>query len=367
MPDPADSHAAYRDAMARAEAASGIERDAEGNELNGIEAFVRGETPDATSELEGAVPIAASDQPLTPEPVVEADTSEQQPVAPAAEPTADELKAQLAAAEARIEEQKNMIGRQSTEVSETRQEIATIKAQITEVQAQQAATPAAPVIQITQELIDTNPAAAVMAAFAQQNTQALEVAFEAWKDPITGDPFAASTWLNDRKLEQQQAAFDAKLAEAREQFETATAPLVATSRESAEQSQWAAAFDEVKATRPDFLENAERLLTEVAPQYPSFLPALQSGDAKAKAEALSALYALDKLGNPDAVQAQLETAAGEAAAEAAAALRAAGAVTSQDTVGQGSETKTEAELEADAYITRQRSTPSLSKGWTGRS
>jgi hypothetical protein len=364
MPSLADDRAAYLEASRRAEEAAGITRDPEGNEVYDAE-----QTPVATPELEGAVPITASDQPLTPEPVtpvtpVETDTSEQQPVAPA-EPVApltpEQLQERLAVAEARLEEKDSFIGRQSGEVGELRQAIAEMQTQLAKVQTAPVAA-----IPITQDLIDSNPGAAVQAAFDQKDERALQIAFEAWKDPITGDPFAAAAWLNDRKLEQQQIAFDAKLAETRQQFETATAPLVATSEESATQREWAEAFNEVKATRPDFMENAARLLEEVAPQHPFLLPALQSGDAKAKAGALSALYALDKLGNPGAVQAQLETAAGEAAAEAAEALRAAGAVNGQTTAGQSTELKTEDELEREGYIARQRSKPSLSKGWTGR-
>lgn len=365
MPDIADDRAAYLEAVRRAEEAVGISRDTEGNEV-----YADGETPVATPELEGAVPVQASDQPLTPEPVQlpeepAADTSEQQQEAePAVEPTAEDLKAQLAAAEARIEEQKTMIGRQSAEVGETREQIAELKAQIAAVQAAQA-TPVAPVVPITQELIDSDPAAAVQAAFRQQDEPALQRAFAAWKDPmhINGDPFAAAAWLNDRRLEQQRVEFEARQAELEKKIAATAAPLA----HSEEQRQWAQAFDEVKATRPDFLENAERLLTEVAPQYPSFLPALQNGDAKAKAEALTALYALDKMGNPQAVQAQLAEAAQEAAAEAAAALAAAGSVTGQTTAGQPAEQMTEDEKEKEQYIARQRSKPSLSKGWTGRS
>lgn len=360
MPDIADDRAAYLEAMRRAEEASGITRDESGNEV-----YAEGETPVVTPELEGAVPVQASDQPLTPEPAVEAeaDTSEEQPVAPAAEPSVEELKAELAAAQARIEEQKTMIGRQSAEVGTTREEIAALKARIDAVMSA-TATPAAPAIAITQELIENNPALAVQAAYEQRNEHALQMAFEAWRDPLNpvGDPFAAATWLNDRKLEQQQAAFEAKIAEQEKRLATVTAPLA----ESHEQREWGLAFDEVKATRPDFLENAERLLTDVAPQYPAIADQLATGDHTVKAQALAALYALDKMGNPQAVQAQLEEAAQEAAAEAAAARAAAG-VTTQSTAGQPIEEKTREELEQESYISRQRSKPSLAKGWTGRS
>lgn len=362
MPDIADDRAAYLEAVRRAEEASGISRDADGNEV-----YTEGETPVVTPELEGAVPVQASDQPLKPEPVTPAvpaatDTPEQQQQeAPAVPPTLQELQQKLAAAEARLEEKESFIGRQSGEVGDLRKAVEEMQRQL---QAQPVQQTPAQIIPITQELIDNNPAVAVQAAFAQQNEQALQVAFEAWKEI---DPFTAVTWLSDKKLEQQQQAFDAKLAETQKQIAETTAPLAQDAADAAQQREWALAFNEVKATRPDFLDNAARLLEEVAPQYPSFLPALQSGDAKAKAEALSALYALDKMGDPQAVQAQLEAAAQEALADATAARAAAGVVTGQQTVGQGTVQKTQEELEQDAYVARQRSKPSLSKGWTGRS
>jgi chromosome segregation ATPase len=369
MPDIADDRAAFREAMARAEAASGIERDAAGNEINGIEAIVRGETPVAIPELEGAVPVQASDQPLTTEPVAPeapgTPVQQQEAPAPPAEPlTVEQLQQQLAAAQARLEEKDSFIGRQSGEVGELRQAVTEMQERLSTVQAQQVPQAPAQTIQITQELIDNDPATAVQAAFAQQDEQALQYAFAAWRE-VDGD--LANAWLTDRKLEQQQKAFDAKLAEVQAKVDATTAPLAQSAAEAANQQQWTAAFDEVKATRPDFLENAERLLTEVAPQYPDIANVLAAGDAKAKAQALSALYALDKMGNPQAVQAQLQEAANEAVTEAAAARAAAGVVTGQTTAGQPSDTKTPEELEQKAYITRMQNKASLSRGWTGRS
>jgi len=363
MPDPADDRAAYLEAMRRAEAASGIERDAEGNETNGIEAFTRGETPVAIPEMEGAVPVQASDQPLDPEPEapveqVAEDTSEQtQQEAPAVEPSVEDLRQQLAAAQARLEEKDSFIGRQSSEVGELRQAISDLQQRITTVQQQE---PASPTMAITQDLIDTNPGLATQAAFAQKNEQVLAIAFEAWKDE---DPFAAASWRADQILAAKEAEFNARIAEVQTKVEAATAPLA----ETRAQQQWAEAFNVAKAGRPDFLENAERLLTEVAPQYPDLAELLQNGDAKAKATALTSLYALDKMGNPQAVQAQLAEQTAEAAQEAAAALRAAQAVSGQTTAGQPAVEKTDEQLEQESYVARMGSKPSLSRGWTGRS
>jgi len=348
--------AAYRDALRRAEAQA-VEVDALGNEVS------NGETPAAIPELEGAVPVQASDQPLETEPEapveqVAEDTSEtQQQEAPVVEPTVEDLRQQLAAAQARLEEKDSFIGRQSSEVGELRQAITDLQQRITTVQQQE---PASPAMAITQDLIDTNPALATQAAFAQGNQQVLGVAFQAWQDE---DPGVANAWLYDRKLEAKEAEFNAKLAEVEKRIETVAAPLA----ETRANQQWKEAYNIAKVGRPDLLDNAERLLTEVSREYPEFFDLLQNGDAKTKATALTALYALDKMGNPQAVQAQLAEQTAEAAQEAAAALRAAQAVSGQTTAGQPAVEKTDEQLEQESYVARMGSKPSLSRGWTGRS
>jgi hypothetical protein len=369
MPDIADARADFRAATRRAEEAAGITRDADGNEQYAEE------TPVAIPELEGAVPVQASDQPLEPEavqPPEEPAAVTPETEAPAAPLSTEDLQQRLAAAEARLEEKDSFIGRQSGEVGELRKAIEEMQKQINAPPAP--ATPAA--IQITQELIDNNPGAAVQAAFDQRNQAALEVAFEAWKDPVMGDPFAAAMWINDRKLEQQQVAFEQQLAERDKKFETVTAPIAESAAEAADQRQWTAAFDEVKGKHPDIFavdpatgaSTAERLITAAGtqPEYEAFKGMLQTGDAKTKAAALSALYALDRVGNPQALQAQLAEGAQEAAAEAAAALATAGAVTGQRTAGQPAEQTTVEQQEQQQYISRMKDRPSLARGWTGR-
>lgn len=367
MPDIADDRAAFQEAMRRAEASSGIERDAEGNETNGIEAIMRGETPGAT-ELEGAVPIAASDQPLElTEPAGEepAAISEEQPETPAASaaPTIEELQAQIALAQEQLATKDSFIGRQSGEVGELRKVVDELSARVSQAQV----TPA-PTVAITQELIDDNPARATALAFEQKNEQALGLAFEAWKDE---DPFTAGQWLTDKRLGQQRDEFNSELEKTRQQIETATAPLAQT----ADQAAWNTAFKEVEREHADLLKvdeatgktNVERILDDVAPQFPDIAEKLANGDAKVKTQALKALYALDRLGSPERFAAELKTSAEEAAAEAAAARAAAGVVSTQATTGQGSVEKTEEQEEQDAYKARMTATPSLSRGWTGRS
>jgi hypothetical protein len=373
MPDIADDHAAYREAMARAEAASGIERDADGNETNGIEAIVRGEIPAPTSEPVVAVPVTASDQQLPPEPVTPvADTPE--PEAEPAEPlSVEELQKQLEIATARLEEKDSFIGKQSSDVGELRQTVAELSARLDTKENQPVVQPnVAATTPVTQELIDTNPALAAEAAYVQGDANALQYVMEQWKEV---DAFSASSWRADKLLEQQQKAFDKKIAEQEERLAAVAAPVAASAAQTADQEQWREALDDVKGRYPEvFVTDAEgttpaqRLLEAAGtrPEYAAFKEMLQTGDASAKAAAISALYALEKVGNPEAFKAQLEKDAQEAAAEAAAARAGASAVNGQPNAGQGGELKTEAELESDAVISRMRSKPSLSKGWTGR-
>lgn len=379
MPDIADDNAAYRDAMARAEAASGIERDADGNETNGIEAIVSGQTPAPTSEPVVAVPVQASDQPLPPDPVTpavpaETDTPVQEaaPVVPAAPLSVEELSQQLAVATARLEEKDSFIGKQSTDVGELRQTVSELSARLDAQQTRTVQPSVAATTVVTQELVDTNPALAAEAAYAQGDENALRFVMEQWKDV---DAFSAASWRDDKLREQQQKAFDVKLAEQEKKIAAVAVPAAESAAQSADQQQWKDALDEVKGKYPEvFVADAEgntpaqRLLEAAGsrPEYAAFKELLQTGDAPAKAAALSALYALEKVGNPAEFKAQLEADAQEAAAAAAAARAGASAVNGQTTAGQGGELKTEEELEADAVISRMRSKPSLSKGWTGR-
>lgn len=374
MPDIADDHAAFREAMRRAEAASGIERDETGREVNGIDSIVDGETPDAIPELAGAVPVQASDQPLDPEPaesiqsgdseVSKADTSEQQ------QKEQETLLAgkyktleDLERAHLELQQKLGDPNRLDLENRRLQEKLDELSAKIDAAQAQPA-TPQAPAVQITQDLIDADPQKATLLAFEQKNQAALEIAFEQWKEY---DPFTASQWLTDQRLAEQRRELEAKLAEATKAVEEKTAPLAQQQAEQQQTLAWAQAFDKAKEGRPDFVENAERLLSEVAPNHPSYLPLLQSADPQVKADALVALYAIDKIGNPEKVAAQLGEKAKEAAHADAAALAAGAVVSGQTTAGQPAAELSDEEQEQQSYIARMGTKPSLSRGWTGRS
>jgi hypothetical protein len=346
-----DDAVAYREAIRNAEENS-VLTDANGE-------VAEQETPAVIAGLDGAVEVQASDQPLDPEPVVEEapDTPKEQQEAP--EAVAPDPLARVAELEARLAEKDSFIGRQSTEIGDLRSAVEEIRQN----QAQPV-TPQAPAVQITQDLIDADPGKATILAFAQGNQPALEIAFEQWKEY---DPFTAGQWLTDQRLAEQSQKLEAKIAEAQKELDKKTAPLAQQQEEQAQSIAWAQAFDTAKLGRPDFIENAERLLAEVAPLHPSYLPLLQSNDPKVKADALVALYAIDKIGNPEAVAAQLGEKAREAASDAATALAAGAVVSGQSTSGQPTVDKSDEELEADKYIARMGNKASLSRGWTGRS
>jgi hypothetical protein len=353
-----DDATAYREAIRNAEE-NAVLTDANGE--------VEQETPVVIAELEGAVAVQASDQPLDTEPavaetVVETpvveDTSEQQETLFAGKYKSLE---DLEKAHVELQQKLGDPNRLDLENRRLQEQLDALSAKIDEAQA---VTPQAPAVQITQELIDNDPQRATLLAFDQKNQGALEIAFEQWKE---FDPFTASQWLTDRRLAVQREELEAKIAASQKALDEKTAPLAQQQEEQAQSLAWQQAFDTAKSGRPDFIENAERLLAEVAPLHPSLLPNLQSADPRVKADALIALYAIDKIGNPEAVAAQLGEKAKEAAVDAAAALAAGSVVSGQSTVGQATEEKSDEELEADRYIARMGNKVSLSRGWTGRS
>ena len=334
---------AYIEAIRRAEAAAEL---------------VEVETP---SPLPDAVPVQASDQPLLPEaePAVPAETPA--PEAVEEQTPAEEAVEKLFAGkykspeelEAAYLEAQSALGRQGQEVGELRAAFDTLSAEVA------ASKPQLAPVTITQDLIDTNPAQATLLAYEQRNEQALQIAFDAWKDE---DPFTAGSWLAEKRDEQREQALRQELDAVRSEMQTLSKP----QQEAEERKQWSDAFAIVSKDHPDFVQNAARILEEVAPKYPALTGTLATGSAEAKAEILAALYSLDRNGNPAEIAAQLQQEA-EAAAQEAEANRNGSTVVTQTTAGQGSAVELTAEQEEqERYKQRFESGPSLEKGWTGR-
>jgi hypothetical protein len=335
------------------------------------------ETPAVPNELPGAVPVQASDQPLPVEPAVPVDTPTQQPAGdvppdpapetapyPVPEATPEQLQAQIATLEARLVEKDNFIGRQSGEVGELRQSIVELKTAFDAAQAQPATPTQAPTVVITQDLIDNSPGVATQAALDQGNEALLPIAFQEWEEQ---DPVSAKVWLLTEQAKQRDAARAAEFEALKAELAEVKEPLTQQAAKSADQAAWTEAFAEMSKSYPDFIPNAERILTDVAPQFPAIARLIADGDSDAKVQGLTLLYEKSKLGDPEATRAELEQAAAAAAAEAAAATAGAAAVTGQTTAGQsGVVAQTVEEAERQKYHDRREGRASLTKGWTGR-
>ncbi len=319
MSDPADRRAAYKEALARAEAAA-----VSGETPQTLTISTGTEEPPAVlTELE---PPAETQQPPVVEPAEPAETSTEEATAAAAEAARiAELERQLAERDARIAEQQSMIGRQSTEVGELRSVVDEIRARMQQ--------PAPPAVPITQDMIEDNPAGATMLAFQQQNEQALSIAFEAWKQE---DPVTAAQWYADRRIEAMEAQMTQRLEAMRGEMQTVAAPAQEAVERDRQQATWREAFALVEAEAPGFTQDAVRLLEEVAPQFPQLAATIANGDAATKAEGLNLLAAFDQGRKQDpAAVAQAAADEARAAAEAAALARAGASVVSQETAGVG--------------------------------
>ena len=343
MADPADQNAAFRDALARAEA-SGVWVDDDGVETPVLPA--------------GAVEVVASDQ----QPVETSEVAEETPAEPEAVEVVSEaqLREQIAALEARLAEKDTFIGRQSSEVGELRDVVNELSQRVDAPRL--APQPQQPV---TQADIDNDPAEAAERAFNQKDMRALALAVEEWKNI---DPFSAASWRADK-------IWEAKERELREQFEATqnqVNTIVASSQEAAKQTetnrQWADALNAVSAEHPEFRSDSVRILEEVAPQYPNLFAALATGDTAAKTEALKALYVIDRQSktDPETVRQQLEEAAAEATAEANTSRQLAAVVGGQTTAGRDGVTLTYEQQEIERAKTRIGGGVDIRKNWTGR-
>jgi hypothetical protein len=348
----ADTNAAYREALARAEAGA-------------VE--VPGETTVETvlAELDGAVPVVEEHVEQA-EPVVETDNSEVVPEVPVTPAEAVEGAAveKLLAGNFKTAEElerayvelRALEGRRGQETGELRKAVDELRTQL--------ATPApqqAPLVDISEDLIMRDPARATMLAFNQKDETGLSLAFEAWR---MEDPFSSGQWLSERRAEQREEAHKAELDSIRSEVTKLSVPQA----EAAQREEWNQAFSIVSAKSPDFSTHAARILEEVAPQYPNILGALSSGDAKAKAEILTALYAIDRAQTED--PAKLRETLNEEARQAAEEVRQAkdGAkVLSQVTTGGDAPEQSWEEAEAARFNARNKQKQtSFERNWTGR-
>lgn len=349
MPDRfADDNAAYREALNRAYENAEVEE-------------VPTETPAEVAPVEPLIETESSEAPVVEETeptpqtlltgnVTEADTSEE---TPAEKLLAGKYKSPEELERAYLEAQ-SVIGRRDTEKDALRESIDQLREQMAKPVEQ-------PHVAVTTDEILEDPAAATVRAFAQKDERALDRAYRAWQEE---DSTAAALWLSETRASQREAALRSEIAAVRGEVQTLSVP----QQEAAQREEWNTAFSIVLAKSPDFGEHAARILEEVAPQYPNILGALSSGDAKAKAEILTALYAIDRAQTEDPAKLRetLNEEAREAAEEARQAREGAKVLTQATTGGDAPEQSPE-ELEAER--TKQRyaaQTGGWNANWVGR-
>ncbi len=168
-----------------------------------------------------------------------------------------------------------VIGRQGLELGSVKSELAEIK-QILQHRAE-------PMIPITRELIENEPAQAAALAVKQANVEALTAAIDVWKEY---EPFEAGLFVSNLQ-------FDLRLDDLRQEYEGRTAAPAAPS-----QSEVDAEVAKVITAHPD-IEKFLPAIGKIARERPYLQAALESGSPKEKAAALEDAYALARSQDTD--------------------------------------------------------------------
>lgn len=180
-----------------------------------------------------------------------------------------------------------------------------------EIAAQQAATTVAPPVQITQEMVDTNPGYAARLAFEQNNGEAFAFALERWQDE---QPAQAAAWVASKHAEDQvrevEQRYEAKFAELERRIAPA-ADAATQQQQSVHVNQAVTEFPEI----PALLESGR--IAELAAQFPGTIGAgLISADPAVKAEALKAAAGFERGRQGDTLTANVQDVARIQAEEA---------------------------------------------------
>lgn len=191
----------------------------------------------------------------------------------------DPSKALLGAIEAQ-----SLIGRKGAEAAEATAELAAVRAELLEIKQGQdtmMSRLSQPVIPITADLIEQDPATAAQQAVAQDNVQALEAAIQAWSvgtDFVDANPAAARLFL-------EKLALEAEVSEMRSASTAVQAdPL---------QAQIDAEVAKVVAKHPD-LEQHMSAIADEAKAHPLLARAMETGTPVERAQALETLTVIAK-------------------------------------------------------------------------
>lgn len=270
-------------------------------------------------------PEAAVDEPQADESAVEAETTETQP----GEPETDHA-ARVDQLERRIADKDEFIGRLSNEVGESRRLIEELAAR----------EPAQAAVQITSDMIDTNPAYAAQLAYEQENGVAFAAAFDAWREE---DPFQAAAWATSKRSEELIAERDVRHEQRLTELEQRVAPAAAATQQNEFVNRAQVVITEFPEI-PKLLEDGT--IGTIADEYPSIGESLAGSDPVKKAAALrqAAEIARGRLG--DTLKASRQEVARQTA-EAAQTVRDESFVASTTTTTSGTKPSRAEEIGAE--------------------
>jgi hypothetical protein len=184
-----------------------------------------------------------------------------------------------------LTEAQSLIGRKGNEAQQANAELEAVKAELAEIKSGQQAVlqrMSQPMVPITQDLIDENPAAAAEQAVLQDNAQALQAAIYAWQngtDLVDPNPDAARFFLERLALQAQMQELQA------------TSP--AAMPQATPQQELDAEVGKVLAKHPD-LEKHLPAIAEAADDNPLLKRAMETGSPSERAQALEALTVIAK-------------------------------------------------------------------------
>ena len=186
-----------------------------------------------------------------------------------------------------LSEAQSLIGRKGNEAAQANAELEAVRAELAAIKAGQDGLMqrlSQPIIPITQDLIDENPAAAAEQAVLQDNAQALQAAINAWQngtDYVEPNPDAARLFLEKLALKVQMD----ELAAA--QPSTSGAVVVPPQQELDTEVR------KVLAKHPD-LEQHMPAIAEAANDNPLLKRVMETGSPVERAQALEALTVIAK-------------------------------------------------------------------------
>lgn len=289
-------------------------------------------TPEVDTATTTETPAAVEPEPAAEAPVVEEPTAAERLLAGKYK-TVEELERAYTEAQKMIPES-----------ADWRREMDALRS---EMAAQQAATMAAPPVQITADLIERDPASAALLAYEQDNGQAFQIAFNAWREEDSG---AALAWANSKQTEESIKAveqrYEQKFADLEQRFAPAAAQLTAQ-QQATELGKVAQDFPEI----PALLENGK--IAEIAAQFPDMIGAgLISADPAKKAGALRAAAEIARGRQGETLRATTQEVARQTADEARQAAEDAHVVSATSATSSATEQISPEQEIANSVLTR---------------